>query len=389
MRLLNTSTIELEEFFSDHVPKYAILSHRWESEEVTYQVMCSGTAFYLTKGYSKITGCCALAAKDGWQYGWVDSCCIDKSSSAELSEAINSMFKWYRNAEVCYVYLSDVKNVSQSPSWPEESGFCRSQWFTRGWTLQELLAPAKVNFYDREWSILGTKVGLENLLENTTGIKDLCGFETACVARKMSWAAKRETTRIEDKAYCLIGLFGVNLPPLYGEGEKTFFRLELEIMNKLDDESIFAWTEELDRQARTGLLASSPLAFRKCGDLELGVISKIFDIERLPYSMTNKGLSMEHFFVVFSNSDLNDSLSLLNCKREGTAEYLAIYITPDGTNEHSRGYANELFVLNLNKEKVQVKRKTFFIKQQFLIPGLFHRERLLFSFGWDKFAGGL
>jgi hypothetical protein len=173
----------------------------------------------------------------------------------------------------------------------------------------------------------------------------------------MSWAAKRETTKIEDKAYCLMGLFGVNMPPLYGEGENAFFRLQLEIISKLDDESIFAWTEELDRPASTGLLAHSPLAFKKCGDLKLGVISKIFDIERPPYSMTNKGLSIEHFFVVFSNSDLNDSLSLLNCKKERTAEYLAIYVTLDSTNKRSRGYANKLFVLNLNKEKVQLKKK--------------------------------
>jgi hypothetical protein len=139
----------------------------------------------------------------------------------------------------------------------------KSQWFTRGWTLQELLAPSSIVFFDKDWIDIGTKVSLEEIISEITGIDDFTNFETACVAQKMSWAGKRETTRIEDKAYCLLGLFDVNMPPLYGEGEKAFARLQLEILKTSDDESIFAWYEQVEsiegyfiRPPLTGLLAS-------------------------------------------------------------------------------------------------------------------------------------
>ncbi|KAF4614317.1 hypothetical protein G7Y89_g15419 [Cudoniella acicularis] len=384
MRLLNTTTLKLEEFFSDHVPKYAILSHRWEKEEVAFQDLLNGVGVSMA-GYAKITGCCAQAISDGWQYAWVDSCCIDKSSSAELSEAINSMFKWYRNAQVCYVYLSDVPTgyaTSLDPTNPNSTGsskFLRSKWFTRGWTLQELLAPATVVFYDQEWVRMGTRADLESLLSFITGIQDFANFETACVAQKMSWASERETTRVEDKAYCLMGLFDVNMPPLYGEGENAFLRLQLEILSKSDDESIFAWTEEMGHALKTGLLARSPLAFKNCGNIEIGAVSKIFRMERPPYSMTNKGLRMEHFLVASPNPEVTDSLSLLNCKRAGTADYLAVFLFTDAESHFSRGYADELFELDLIEERKHITRKTLYIKQQTAVPGPFDRKRTIFS----------
>lgn len=144
MRLLNTSTLKLEDFFDD-IPNYAILSHRWEHEEVSYhdfQADCIDLA-----GYSKIVGCCKQPGLDGFDYAWIDSCCIDKSSSAELSEAINSMFLWYSDSQTCYAYLSDVPSFADDHS-AENSAFRTSKWFGRGWTLQELLAPEIVVFYD-------------------------------------------------------------------------------------------------------------------------------------------------------------------------------------------------------------------------------------------------
>jgi Heterokaryon incompatibility protein (HET) len=295
MHLLNTSTITLSEVKSEKPPAYAILSHQWGDSEVSFQDMQDG------KAIQRVTRCCAQAAEDGWQYVWIDSCCIDKKSSAELSEAINSMFQWYRSAQVCYAYLGDVDNTR---------AFHDSKWFTRGWTLQELLAPETMVFFAQDWVEIGTKFSLAPLISSITGIHNLFSFESACVAQKMSWAAKRETTRVEDRAYCLMGLFKVNMPLLYGEGERAFMRLQLEILRKTDDESIFAWAKQEDLVFRTfnfseysGLLASSPTEF----ELSRNVQRSTFDVGSPPYSMTNKGLSIEPLLV---HSKFGDSITM-------------------------------------------------------------------------------
>lgn len=217
---------------------------------------------------------------------WIDSCCIDKASSAELSEAINSMFDWYRRAEVCYAYLTDVNLVSTYHSTKEKS-FRNSAWFTRGWTLQELLAPQWVEFYDVNWKEIGTKSSLAPLITSITGIAHLFKFTDASIAQKMSWASKRQTTRIEDQSYCLLGLFGVHMPPLYGEGKNAFHRLQMEIISQSDDESIFAWHGRSN--LKVGLLATSPQQFKLSGNIVRGV----FDFNRQTYSMTNQGLRLE------------------------------------------------------------------------------------------------
>jgi hypothetical protein len=179
-------------------------------------------------GYSKIRGCCKAAAADGFEYVWIDTCCIDKTSSSELSEAINSMYKWYQEAEVCYVYLADVfPDISTS-------SFAKSRWFTRGWTLQELIAPSSVIFFDAHWRDIGTKASLVKPIAEITGIHiDALSngrVSRFSVAQRMSWASRRETTREEDIAYCLLGIFSINMPLLYGEGQKAFLRLQEEIM---------------------------------------------------------------------------------------------------------------------------------------------------------------
>jgi hypothetical protein len=291
MRLLNTTTFKLQEFTGSDIPKYAILSHRWGSEEITFQDIQNSKNFWKynqtqiakSEGWLKIRGCCGQAVVDGYQWTWVDSCCIDKTSSAELSEAINSMFNWYRDSEVCYAYLSDVILIRK-----DGLGFGNSKWFSRGWTLQELLAPKKLVFFNQDWKQLGTRGDMWHLVSKVTGIKDETGWEMASVAQKMSWASKRETTRIEDSAYSLMGLFGVNMPPLYGERENAFIRLQLEILRTSDDESIFAWKDE--KNISGGLLAQSPAAFQSSGDI---VRIEHFVYEKPPYSMTNKGLRME------------------------------------------------------------------------------------------------
>jgi hypothetical protein len=231
MRLISSKTLQLKEFFGGRIPKYAILSHTWkEEEEVSFKDM-QGPVAKEKKGFAKLQNFCAQAARDGFEYAWIDTCCIGKSSSAELSEAINSMYKWYKNAQICYAYLADVSTYD---------GLKSSRWFTRGWTLQELIAPSIVIFYDKNWNYIGTKSNLDKEISRITGI-DIrvlrgCALRTCSVQQRMFWASKRTTTRDEDKAYCLMGLFNVHMPLIYGEGEtKALKRLREEIKKEAED----------------------------------------------------------------------------------------------------------------------------------------------------------
>jgi hypothetical protein len=295
MRLINTSTGRFEEFIGRNIPKYAILSHTWEEEEVSFKDT-SDPSCKSKKGYSKIAMTCRLAAEAGLGYAWVDTCCIDKSSSAELTEAINSMFQWYGRAAICYVYFSDMV-----PSASLETGLQGCRWFTRGWTLQELIAPKKIDFFDQSWSYRGNKLELIDDLARITGInievlQHTKPLSTVAVAQKMSWAAHRQTTRIEDAAYCLLGIFDVNMAMLYGEEEKAFRRLQEEIIRTAPDYSIFAWTapptfqnaQSHKGRVFSGILAASPLHFSKCGSV---VMLNQADI-RTDFSVSNQGIKM-------------------------------------------------------------------------------------------------
>jgi Heterokaryon incompatibility protein (HET) len=260
MRLLELKAhgeFSLTEFVGDNIPPYAILSHTWgaDGEEVTFKDLVDHTG-KSKAGYTKIQFCGEQAASDGLQYFWIDTCCIDKSSSAELTEAINSMFRWYRGAVKCYVYLSDVsirdcdKN-DHSSQFTLESAFQESRWFTRGWTLQELVAPTSVEFFSLEGKRLGDKKSLERQVHEITGIAiqalQGCPLSNFSVIERMSWAAKRKTTRKEDKAYSLLGIFDVHMPLIYGEGKKAFIRLK----------------EEIDKSSNGKLFALSPALFLK------------------------------------------------------------------------------------------------------------------------------
>lgn len=263
MRLLNTATLSLETFQAQP-PRYAILSHRWTEDELLLEhvVQDGWKDVVLSSGAIKVKRACQQARKDELHYIWVDTCCIDKSSSAELSEAINSMFLWYHEAAVCYVYLADVTKTASGMD-----GFEKSLWFSRGWTLQELIAPETLDFYDSNWKYLGTRNKMANLISRITRIhvqvlareqpiaadaEELMQWQrhhsrdfrlrsilsSYSVAARLSWAAGRVTTRIEDIAYSLLGLFDVNMPLLYGEGEKAFQRLLQEIIKGTGDPSV-------------------------------------------------------------------------------------------------------------------------------------------------------
>ena len=289
MRLLNSFKVQLEDFSENEIPPYAILSHTWGKEEVLFGEMKKGKGEGKT-GYLKIKNACKQAAEDGFQYVWVDTCCIDKRSSAELSEAINSMYPWYQKAVVCYAFLADVP--SDVDTLPTNSKFAKSRWFTRGWTLQELLAPANLIFFSQDWIEIGRKSTLCDTISHITGIhayilSGLTDLESTSLATRMSWASKRVTTRVEDMAYCLMGIFGVNMPMLYGEAGRSFIRLQEEIMKDSDDQSIFAWLDPTaSKTSQRGLLATTPAHFINSGNILPYRGMKA----RSPYSITNKGL---------------------------------------------------------------------------------------------------
>ncbi|KAH9848157.1 hypothetical protein C2E23DRAFT_845605 [Lenzites betulinus] len=310
MRLLDTETGLFHDVANALDASYAILSHRWQGEhEQSYQELCTIQADYLNPSalrlfllyighvllhllpsrplplplgstfsaplsqlrwfyaeltlgwvqfvtrlaYSwaypcaladrrvsrKIREACAYARADGHKYLWIDSCCINQSSSAELSEAINAMYRWYEIAVVCYAYLADVWE-------PVGEQFYYSQWHTRGWTLQELLAPDVVVFVSANWQFIGTKASMASYLERRLAIASNIltkarSVRSVAVARVMSWAVSRECTREEDKAYCLMGLFGIHMPTLYGEGHHAFVRLQEAIWTRKRDASVFLW----------------------------------------------------------------------------------------------------------------------------------------------------
>ncbi|EJF62075.1 hypothetical protein DICSQDRAFT_169653 [Dichomitus squalens LYAD-421 SS1] len=313
MWLLHTTTFVLRKFVGPSYPPYAILSHRWQAEDQTYsfQSVRAVSAQSETPGQGpalsfpgKVRNFCALAANECYEWAWLDTCCIDKTSSAELSEATNSMYAWYEAADICYVYLFDV--CDEDNPFDKDSHFRKSGWRKRGWTLQELLAPKNVVFLSKSWYLPGTLPILATLLAEITGVdlpmlhQKLHGWRTNTgVAQRMSWAARRTTSRPEDRAYSLMGIFGVSMPVIYGEGgERAFLRLQKEIINVCPDQSIFAWgpidpdfdaaVEYLQRDDRDWgehmyagdhrLLATSPDVFKFAADFRPLALSRYFQL---------------------------------------------------------------------------------------------------------------
>ncbi|KAM5534181.1 hypothetical protein V8D89_012201 [Ganoderma adspersum] len=261
MWLLSTDRAELRYFARnfDATGGYAILSHTWDGDEQTLQEVRAIGERCRASGTnprddpelsSKIRNCCILVEKHGYRWVWIDSCCIDKTSSSELSEAINSMFRWYKEAEVCFAYLADVP--SDCVLRKHKSAFRRSRWHTRGWTLQELIAPDFLIFLSAHWHELGNRADLAGLLSEITRVPSevLTGEDRPAehsLSIRMSWASERKTTRVEDEAYCLMGLFGVSMPTNYGEGKMAFIRLQYEIMQHNPDMSLFAFGYFVDQ----------------------------------------------------------------------------------------------------------------------------------------------
>ncbi|KAI1744227.1 heterokaryon incompatibility protein-domain-containing protein [Xylaria scruposa] len=308
MRLLNTTTFELE-IHNDNNLKYAILSHTWGEEEILFEDVLRGLGSWTMKrGAQKVLRSCERAQADGYRYIWIDTCCIDKSSSAELSEALNSMFRWYAESEVCYAFLSDAKKGNPLTG-------CR--WFTRGWALQELIAPKRVQFYDGNWEHLGDRMSLIDelvaitLIDRPVLAREVPGtttirphgisrsvsmpyydssleslLESYTVSRRMSWASNRSTQREEDGAYSLMGLFGVKMPLLYGEGSRAFRRLQEEIIKESNDQSILAYYQKHLTSNIGRLFPSAPGMFVPNIELQ-------YKAENSQIYFANGGLSVE------------------------------------------------------------------------------------------------
>lgn len=273
MRLLNVNTLDFAEFVGDKVPRYAIASHRWYADEPTVEALIYK---YNTNsdGYRKVEQFCNFTIQ--WDpdihWLWIDTCCVDKKSSAELQEVINSMFRWYANAEVCFAFLHDVRPTTMG--WRCVLGdLQRSVWFNRGWTLQELLAPQTVVFLNVDWEIIGHKGqfsswpsenNLNEYIAATTGIPeevlvDYSHSKTLTYEVRMAWAARRTTTRIEDKAYCLLGIFDLYMPLIYGEGNAAHGRLLSEIRKAQS-----LGTGKLDQQqSKIPVLVKAPPVLRQ------------------------------------------------------------------------------------------------------------------------------
>lgn len=372
MRLINLETLQLESFTGyGKIPSYAILSHTWGPDEVTYADMTTKSREELEKkaGYQKIvnfgqfvrnrdvsktpkksTRCARDRRVDRknaspmWPTAyrpthlWVDTCCIDKSSSSELSEAINSMFAWYQEASFCVAVLEDYEHPggeSSSEYRPSEDAFLHCRWFTRGWTLQELLAPGRLFFADMNWVFLGHREGVLDPVSAASGIDAMYlkdgSWQKANIAKRLSWAAKRETTRPEDLAYCLLGVFGVHMPLLYGEGgHSAFIRLQEEIIKEFDDHSIFAWGRRNHAKngpwnespnVVLGAFASHPSQFQGLDNVQTHAGD-----EEEPHTVTNKGIRIRLPIV---NVDSNTTIAILRCHTSDLlGGFIGIYIEP-------------------------------------------------------------
>ncbi|KAJ0108769.1 hypothetical protein J7T55_011260 [Diaporthe amygdali] len=316
MRLLSTKTLEVVSINEDEIPPYAILSHTWGKDEVTLQdmqgfgvkMLSTASRMNLLKakqGLQKVLNAAKLSASEGYDWIWIDTCCIDKTSSAELSEAINSMYRWYQDSEICYVYLADT-TVGDEELQNSSDDF--------------------LSFYSKDWSFIGksNEDHIMRPLAEATGIDigvlsgDIVTQEVS-VANRMRWASKRKTTRQEDMAYCLMGLFSVNMPLLYGEGRaRSFIRLQIEILQATDDQTIFAWSappgEKYHREA-SGLLAESPEYFQDSPSMY--PMPNWYQPESsTPWSMTNRGLMVQLY--------LRASRSGTNAKGESADDFVAV-----------------------------------------------------------------
>ena len=353
MYLINVRTYLLEHFVDvEDCPDYAALSHRWGTtkDELTFHEIEIDVITERTKqkpGWKKLVRSCQAAKKLDCEWIWIDTCCIDKKSSAELQEAINSMWNIYSGARVCLAYLNDVQyspdsNVTVTnldvlgeqgfPAWLVQKTFETSEWFTRGWTLQELLAPQKVVFFTPDWRPFGTRHGLSQMISRTTSIPENClrsgswreGRIWKCsTMTKLSWAARRKTKRIEDRAYSLFGLFAIQMPLIYGEGQNAFKRFQKQLLEESEDATLLLWQQSAGSAGfggkNTGPFADSPADF--AGVLSFPIDSPT-DSDYHPWTLTNLGLALTRE-VTYVSTQVSRHV-------QEAIVWLGIMVSPDG-----------------------------------------------------------
>jgi hypothetical protein len=331
---LDANHICFEEFYTSETPAYAILSHTWDHpQEITYGD-CNQEASKAKEGFEKVINVCRLALQDGVEYAWVDTCCIDKSSSAELTEAINSMFVWYQQASFCYAYLADLDGDRLRRE---------CHWFHRGWTLQELIAPGAISmrFYNKSWTAIGSKHDLLDELYDISQVdaeilSHAIPLSSRCVARRLSWAAGRETTRVEDMAYCLLGIFGLNMPMLYGEGHGAFRRFQEELIRSTCDLSLLAWTPPTSLDSEyCGFFADSVKDFASCSNMMSVADSLLAEGEM---TITNKGLKLHTPEYILAHEGAKYQYALkLDCKPEDcSGDFVTVPMRKIGPNTFVR-----------------------------------------------------
>lgn len=323
------------------VVRYAIFSHRWTDSEPSYQDVLTSSGRlsigkhrnFKTAGLTKLVRLCETARSLGYRLVWSDTCCIDKTNATELSEAIHAMFKWYAHAHVCIVHLAASSSLAD---------FKREPWFERGWTLQELLAPKRIKFYNKDWhpftdlvsdkannmvlSALSAVTGIPRdavVADNSRGIRGRGIWEI------MSWASMRKTTRIEDAAYCLFGLFDVNLPITYGEGEKAFPRLVEAIMAQCSTWDVFAWAGQAS--SRHPVLPSSPACYPKWDE---GVIRG--EVGMSGFALTPHGLRLTSVPLI--------PMAFVSEVKDGNESY-AVTLSPRSDAEAALGTYSNITVI--------------------------------------------
>ena len=369
MRVLRVKDLKFVDVPDVTKIKYAILSHVWDKEEIELQDVyrCSHdkplTVPKKEEAIFKFEGCRRQAREDDIPYFWIDTCCIDKPNHSELNEAINSMYYWYKHAKVCYAYLSDV---------PKDGKISESKWFKRGWTLQELIAPTNVVFFDQKWGTMGSRANMVADLSRITNIREefLSGgnLEEASVAERMSWVSQRSTSKEEDLAYCLLGIFDVHMPLLYGERLiAAFRRLQLQILEMDDDTSIFAWrTKSLvsggkGQEDTFGLLAPSPVCFKDSHNVKKVALPRVDGYVggiRTPISFNNKGL---HLSLPILEKGKGLRLVILGCERKGESEVnCAVWLKAIATNHGRYVRVRDLDDRKLDKEFYKNARYDFF-----------------------------
>ncbi|KAI3319829.1 hypothetical protein HD806DRAFT_538796 [Xylariaceae sp. AK1471] len=377
MRLLhrdNAGNYDLTpDLASDNIPPYAILSHTWGQDEVVFTDLAKARDNWQQKaGYNKIKFCAEQARRHGLRYFWVDTCCINKSDSIELQTAINSMFRWYRDARICYVSLSDVSSTvpagAEDSATPWEIAFRGSRWFTRGWTLQELIAPVVVEFYSREGIWLGDKKSLEPQLRDITGIpaSALRGtpLSNFTIVERETWVRNRQTKYEEDMAYSLLGIFNVHMPLIYGEGrQKAQNRLREEAQKivkgtRHDDFSVtFSLSDIPEIQhfvARDGELAEMRRTLSSDGSRRVVVLHGLGGIGKTQLAITYAKRYRDEYSAIFW-LNIKDETSIQQSFTKVARQILQHY--PD---------ASRLSALDLEQNHEKVVKA---VKAWFSLPG--------------------